>query len=425
MAEINCYNNGNSTSTCMPCNNQENGGDGTFTSYNSETARLGCEHGAAFESSPNTFMPKKHRANLTRIRNPRRNMTQRQNFYNTNGDTIEYQPNSNKPVNSTNEYANEPQNWNQSHIDGIIDYMINDMYYGGHLGYKCQGVTGPIPNYVFQAIQQYPNAGGDLSPFLLSNGSLHPLAQDQIQSNILNLCESGGVPDTHQALACTLCPVETIYDGVDIKGNPIMVQGCEYFTNTNYIARVKENGTWYNLGIPSIYHNMPMYPGGCPTTGYNQNNISVTTNAPSSSGGTSPTGGGISLQQARPTRPKKKRKEMERAKKLKASGCGCGSNFSGDRKPCTCGRNPGGDCQCNNSNASGRRQTSEPKKYDMLKFNNYVSKIKTKKQMNFVNPTKYGAGEDDVFAFNPRVVEQFSTNSKGFLDKADLDNYSF
>ena len=37
-------------------------------------------------------------------------------------------------------------------------------------------------------------------------------------------------------------------------------------------------------------------------------------------------------------------------------GCGCGSNFSGKSnfvkkdKPCTCGRNPGGSCQCNNTN---------------------------------------------------------------------------
>ena len=36
-------------------------------------------------------------------------------------------------------------------------------------------------------------------------------------------------------------------------------------------------------------------------------------------------------------------------------GCGCGSNFSGKsnfikkEKPCTCGRNQGGSCQCNNN----------------------------------------------------------------------------
>ena len=37
-------------------------------------------------------------------------------------------------------------------------------------------------------------------------------------------------------------------------------------------------------------------------------------------------------------------------------GCGCNSNFSGNRKQCTCGRNAGGECQCNNRklNASGR-----------------------------------------------------------------------
>jgi len=377
-------------------------------------------------------------------------MAIRQGFSNSNGDTVDYQPNSNKPVNASNENANESQNWNQSHIDGIIDFMINDMLYNGHVGYKCQGITGQHPNYVYSAIQQYPNAGGDLSPFLLSNGGLHPSALDQIQSNILNLCESGGVPDTHQALECTSCPVETIIEGVDSKGRDIMVQGCEYFNNTNKVSRVKENGTWYNIGIPSIYHNMPMYPGGCSSY------------QPSSNGGVS--SGSVSSGTTRPIKAKSKKnnkmrdnrnKEIGKAckkcdslrlkygkkspqstRKLSASGCGCGSSFSGDKKPCSCGRNPGGSCQCNSGGSSDLKLTSEKKylnlpnnssakKYDQVKFSNFMASVKPKKQMNFVNPSKYGAGEDDIFAFNPRVVEQFSTNSKSFFDKADLDNYSF
>tara|TARA_B110000908_G_C10265689_1_gene463662 strand:- start:3490 stop:3990 length:501 start_codon:yes stop_codon:yes gene_type:complete len=47
-------------------------------------------------------------------------------------------------------------------------------------------------------------------------------------------------------------------------------------------------------------------------------------------------------------------------------GCGCGSNFSGKsnfvkkEKPCTCGRNKGGNCQCNNKqlNAIGNFSTN-------------------------------------------------------------------
>lgn len=37
-------------------------------------------------------------------------------------------------------------------------------------------------------------------------------------------------------------------------------------------------------------------------------------------------------------------------------GCGCNNNFSGQKKQCTCGRNAGGDCQCNQRklNASGK-----------------------------------------------------------------------
>ncbi len=440
-------------------------------------------------------------------------MARRQRYYNSNGD---------KP-NSSSEYANEPQNWNQSHIDGIIDFMVNDMYYNGHVGYRCQGVNSAHPNHVFHALQTYPNAGGDLSPFLLSNGAINPLAKNQIISSILNLCQSGGVPDTHYSLACENCPVETIIEGVDSKGRDIMVQGCEYYNNSNYITRVLENGTWYNLGLPSIYHNMPMYPGGCPSS------------QASSSGGVSSGGvssGGVSSGTTRPTRPKKDKnnrkrnnrmkdiekackkcdslrlkygmKKQEPTKKLSATGCSsCGSNFTGDSKPCSCGRNPGGSCQCNSggssarmghgvsqpismpvmASASGKRPNGMPmarenrdcdkrcphcpdgdvsmnngpcnhrgeccdkrvftpqglapgqrlsfpnnqaiKKYDMLKFSNFVSKVKSNGRKNFVNPTNFGAAEDETFAYNPRVVKEFSTNTKGFFDKSDLNNYSF
>lgn len=347
--------------------------------------------------------------------------------------------------------------------------------------------------------------------------------------------------DTYESLACSNCPVQTIYDGFDVRGEPNMIQGCEYFNNSDYITRVLENGTWYNLGIPSMYHNMPMYPGGCPaidntqapididspcmlcpeenqmgqtnpnkppvqtagctfnddgsvstvkvpsgfrginswlqtndcpTTGWNSDGIYVTTNSPSSSGGVS-SGGASSgtTRPTRPTRPKKKKRKvkdrnMTRPKQLSASGCGCGSNFTGDSKPCTCGRNPGGSCQCNNktwqepmgmgpdwggSSAQTGGNASQPismpimaganglqpgqklafpnnqaiKKYDMLKFSNFVSKIKSNGRKNFVNPINYGAAEDEIFAYNPRVVKDFSTNRRGFLDKSDLNNYSF
>ena len=393
--------------------------------------------------------------------------------------------------------------------------------------------------------------------------------------------------DTYESLACTNCPVQTIYDGFDVRGEPNMIQGCEYFNNSDYITRVLENGTWYNIGIPSMYHNMPMYPGGCPaidntqapidiysacmicpeenqmgqpnpnkppiqtagctfnndgsvstvkvpsgfrginswlqtndcpTTGWNSDGIYVTTNAPSSSGGVSSGGvssGGVSIgttrptKPSRPTKPKKKKrkvkdKNMARKRQLSATGCSsCGSNFTGDSKPCSCGRNPGGSCQCNSggssarmgqgvsqpismpvmASASGKRPNGMPlarenrdcdkrcphcpdgdismnngpcnhrgeccdkrvftpqglapgqrlafpnnqaiKKYDMLKFSNFVSKVKSNGRKNFVNPSNFGAAEDETFAYNPRVIKNFSTNTKGFFDKSDLNNYSF
>ncbi len=203
----------------------------------------------------------------------------------------------------------------------------------------------------------------------------------------------------------------------------------------------------------------------------------------------------------------KKRKVANRVRgkrKLSATGCSsCGSSFTGDSKPCSCGRNPGGSCQCNSggssarmgqgvsqpismpvmASASGKRPNGMPlarenrdcdkrcphcpdgdismnngpcnhrgeccdkrvftpqglapgqrlafpnnqaiKKYDMLKFSNFVSKVKSNGRKNFVNPTNFGAAEDETFAYNPRVIKEFSSNTKGFLDKSDLNNYSF
>ena len=237
---------------------------------------------------------------------------------------------------------------------------------------------------------------------------------------------------------------------------------------------------------------------------------------------TTPGGNAMPIQDKQTYEQKKglqKRKvanRMRRNKKLSASGCGCGSSFTGDSKPCSCGRNPGGSCQCKNNTwqepmgmgpnwggssaqtggnasqpismpimaaASGKRPNGTPlarenrdcdkrcphcpdgdrsmnngpcnhrgeccdkrvftpqgiepgqrlafphnqaiKKYDMLKFSNFVSKVKSNGRKNFVNPINYGAAEDETFAYNPRVLKDFSSNRRGFLDKSDLNNYSF
>ena len=68
----------------------------------------------------------------------------------------------------------------------------------------------------------------------------------------------------------------------------------------------------------------------------------------------SPSGNSMPIQDKQTYEQKKglgKRKvanRMRKNKKLSASGCGCGSSFTGDSKPCSCGRNPGGSCQCKN-----------------------------------------------------------------------------
>ena len=98
-------------------------------------------------------------------------------------------------------------------------------------------------------------------------------------------------------------------------------------------------------------------------------------------------------------------------------GCGCGSNFSGqEKKACTCGRNAGGDCQCNKSNASGSVKSRKmPKKYNAS--GNLQSRIKTHKAKfsafmgsgrTPIDTKKYGisdeyAGEYNAFDGNRRA----------------------
>ena len=81
-------------------------------------------------------------------------------------------------------------------------------------------------------------------------------------------------------------------------------------------------------------------------------------------------------------------------------GCGCNSNFSGQKKQCTCGRNAGGACQCNQRklNASGNLQ--QRIKSNKARFNSFMG---YSNKFPKVDTKKYGISDEHYFEFNSRV----------------------
>ena len=88
--------------------------------------------------------------------------------------------------------------------------------------------------------------------------------------------------------------------------------------------------------------------------------------------------------------------------------CGCSSSFSGDskkgvsNKKCSCGRNSGGDCQCNKSNASGMKS----KKIDRAKLKNRFNSFMGKSTN--VNMRKHNIPMEDFAAYSNRKFSSFS-----------------
>ena len=78
-------------------------------------------------------------------------------------------------------------------------------------------------------------------------------------------------------------------------------------------------------------------------------------------------------------------------------GCGCNNNFSGQKKQCTCGRNAGGDCQCNQRklNASGILQ--QRIKSNKAKFSSFMGSSQNYPQ---VDTKKYGISDEHYYEYN-------------------------
>ena len=150
-------------------------------------------------------------------------------------------------------------------------------------------------------------------------------------------------------------------------------------------------------------------------------------------------------------------------------GCGCGSNFSGKSnfvkkdKPCTCGRNTGGSCQCNNNtnrmpdsrwqraqgvgtnwnsssslmggnvsqaisaplSATGnniKRGLHDNRK----KFSSFMGKVKPKrKQHNFVDIKKHNISPEHYFEYNKRPFETLRRTTDSFKNYNDLEAMNY
>ena len=144
-------------------------------------------------------------------------------------------------------------------------------------------------------------------------------------------------------------------------------------------------------------------------------------------------------------------------------GCGCGSNFSGKsnfvkkEKPCTCGRNPGGSCQCNNTNRTPDSRWQRPQGLganwnsssslmggnvsqaisaplsatgnnikrklndNRKKFSSFMGKVKPKrKQHNFVDIKKHNISPEHYFEYNKRPFETLRRTTDSFKNYNDL-----
>lgn len=99
--------------------------------------------------------------------------------------------------------------------------------------------------------------------------------------------------------------------------------------------------------------------------------------------------------------------------------CGCGASFSGEEtKKCTCGNNPGGDCQCNSADSRMKRHKS--------KFASFMGKINKKKTRQFVDTKKLGIPDEEFFEYNPKYSGTFSNfTNESFSHKRDLGGYEY
>jgi hypothetical protein len=93
-------------------------------------------------------------------------------------------------------------------------------------------------------------------------------------------------------------------------------------------------------------------------------------------------------------------------------GCGCSSSFNGDskngvsNKKCSCGKNSGGDCQCNKSNASGRRSKKINRSELKHNFNSFMGR-KTE-----INLKKHNIPMEEFAAYSNPKFSSFNALTK-------------
>lgn len=136
-------------------------------------------------------------------------------------------------------------------------------------------------------------------------------------------------------------------------------------------------------------------------------------------------------------------------------GCGCGSNFSGNKKPCKCGKNPGGECQCNNRTPDSRWQRPQGlentwdggssaqiggnasqaisfpmpfngKRKGTSKFANFLGKksLLPKRNTN-VDIKKHNISPEHYFEYNQRSFDYLRRTDDSFKNYDDLNHMDY
>ena len=259
-------------------------------------------------------------------------MARRQRYSNSNGDTIEYQPNSNKPVDNT-DYSLVPKNWTSSEIVNLAQFINQEFQYQYNTGLSCFVLNSSSEEFVINflnayegsILNQYSNAGNSLSPFTFTNAQgynpTHPLLMEDVYFILKSYCYESSRPQYDNPM-CMLCPEENQMGQPNPTKPPIQTAGCTF----------NDDGSVSTVKVPSGFRgiNSWLQTNDCPTTGWNSDGIYVTTNPPSSSGGVSSGGvssGGVSsgtTRPTKPTKPKKKKRKLGKRVQKRVQG------FSGD-----------------------------------------------------------------------------------------------
>tara|TARA_R110000824_G_scaffold178585_1_gene358366 strand:- start:1736 stop:2431 length:696 start_codon:yes stop_codon:yes gene_type:complete len=195
---------------------------------------------------------------------------------------------------------------------------------------------------------------------------------------------------------CYVCDSENTYSEPDERGTINQLTGCK-FNDEGEVIMYQQNPN-----VPYMTNNG--LKANCPTSGWNAQGLYVTSNAPTTSGGSSQSPNTLSSNSKINKRTRKDLKNKKSSTKMKGM-----SKSMPTAKKCSCGKD--GNCTCGKSLDS--------------RFSAFMGKVKTKR--NFVDTKKHGIADEEFFAYNPKQRGNFSnfTDGRGFKHNNELDSFDF